>query len=71
MQREVPVQLTLSTSRNVAKPVDFFWDQRLRYTGETDAAPQVQRRYVLNSVDAVIVKTREHFRLMLVLSKFC
>ncbi len=61
MQKEAPAQLTLSTSRNVAKPVELSLDERSRHISETDAAPQLHRRYVLNLVGAVIAKNLEHF----------
>ncbi len=61
MQREVPDQLTLSTSRNVAKPVDLSLDELSRRTSETKAAPQIHWCCVLNSADGVIIKNLEHF----------
>ncbi len=61
MQNQVPDQLTLSTSRNVAKPVELSLDELSRRTSETKPAPQLHRCCLLNSTDGVIIKNLEHF----------
>ncbi len=46
MQEEVPNQLTLRTSSNVAKPTKSSLDKRRRYANEAEAAPQFCRWFV-------------------------